>query len=295
MMFSLNVNSIRDVLKRKGKRAIAIVDLPKYTKDHLDLRALNLSTDLLKGMGKSDLERIRDTGDKCGCTCLMLAEPTPFALGDSKNSVGEAGIDRMKRVITAANLLGCNSVSMIIKGKDSEQAFENTVDRMKSILETADKVDMNVLISPMDGITSDAERVAEMVKAVGGVRIGTNPDFATAFATGDPVAYLRKLTPYATVVNASTLGFEEPEPDEAAMTKAEGLTGLDALAAELDAMNDDLPPVHVGYDLTPLVGAVKAVGFDGTISLDYRGGDDGTLGVMQSREAIEAAIQAATE
>ena len=96
------------------------------------------------------------------------------------------------------------------------------------------------------------------------------------------------------MVNASTLGFEEPEPDEEAMEKAEGLSGLDALAAELEAISDDKPPVHKGYDLNPLVGAVKAVGFDGAISLDYRGGDDGTLGVLQTREAIEAAILVAS-
>ncbi len=295
-MFSLNVNSIRDVLKRQGKRSVAVVDLPRYTKEHLDLRALNLSTDLLKGMGKSDIERIRDTGDKCGCTCLMLSESTPFAFGDSNTKkgqdAGQAGIDRMKRVMTAANLLGCNSVSLSIKTKDSEDAFESVVDRMKQILEVADRIDMNVLISPMAGMTSSAERVTELVKAIGGFRIGTNPDFETAHASGDPAGYLRKLTPYATVVNASTLGFQEAEPDEELMEKAGELTGLDALAAELEAMSDDEPPAHIGYDLGPLVGAVKAVGFDGTISLDYRGGGDGTLGVMQSREAIESAIQA---
>ncbi|MGV6813522.1 MAG: TIM barrel protein [Phycisphaerales bacterium] len=296
MMFSLNVNSIRDVLKRKGKRSVEVVDLPRYTREHLDLRAMNLSTDLLKGMGKSDIERIRDTGDKCGCTCLLLSEPSPFAFGDSSSQrgrdAGVAGIDRMKRVLTAANLLGCNAVALSIKSKDTDEALESVVDHMKQILEVADRIDINVLISPIDGLTGSAERVTELVKAIGGFRIGTNPDFQTAQESGDPAGYLRRLTPYATVVNASTLGFEEAEPDEALMEKAEGLTGLDALAAELEAMSDDTPPVHVGYDLGPLVGAVKAVGFDGTISLDYRGGGDGTLGVMQSREAIESAIQA---
>jgi sugar phosphate isomerase/epimerase len=295
MMFSLNVNSIRDVLKRKGKRAVAVVDLPRYTHEHLGLRALNLTTDLLKGMGQSDLERIRDNGDKCGCTCLMLAEPDAIALADPKESVGEKGIDRMTRVIKAASLLGCNAVSLSIKAKDSEQTFDLAVERMRQILEVADKIDINVLISPMAGLTSDAERVTQMVKAIGGFRIGTNPDFAAAAATGDPVSYLRKLTPYATVVNASTMGFEEPEPDAEALEKAEGLTGLDALAAELEAMSDDLPPVHTGYDLDPLVGAIKAVGFDGNIALDYRGGGDGTLGVLQSRDAIESALLAVAD
>jgi len=294
-MFSLNVNSIRDVLKRRGKRAVQVVDLPRYTHEHLDLRALNLSTDLLKGMSKSDIERIRDTGDKCGCTCLMLTEPGALALADAKENAGDAAVERVKRIITAANLLGCNSISIGIKAKDTDKNYELAIERMKRVLEIADKIDMNVLLSPSNGLLNDAQRVTDMVKAIGGFRIGTHPDFATAAATGDPVGYLRKLTPYATVVNASTLGFEEAEPDDASMEMAEGLTGLDALAAELEAMDDDLPPVHKGYDLNPLVGAIKAVGFDGTISLDYRGDDDGTLGVMQTREAIQAAIAAATE
>ncbi len=297
MMFSLNVNSIRDVLKRKGKRALAVVDLPKYTHEHLGLRALNLSTDLLKGMGQSDLERIRDNGDKCGCTCLLLSEPTPLLLADPKEAVGDQGVERMTRVIKAASLLGCNAVSLSIKSKDSEQAFDLAVFRMRQILDVADKIDINVLISPMAGLTSDPDRVSDMVKGIGGFRIGTNPDFSQAMESGDPVAYLRRLTPYATVVNASTLGFEDPEPvgdgaDDGAglLKKADGLTGLDALAAELEAMDADLPPVHVGYDLLPLVGAIKAVGFDGNIALDYRGGGDGTLGVLQSRDAIESAL-----
>lgn len=293
MMFSLNVNSIRDVLKRKGKRALAIVDLPRYTYDHLGLRALNLSTDLLKGMGQSDLERIRDNGDKCGCTCLMLSEPTPLALADPKESVGEQGIDRMTRVVKAASMLGCNAVAMSIKAKDSEQAFDLAVERMREILDVANRIDINVLISPMAGLTSDPDRVTDMVKGIGGFRIGTNPDFKMAAESGDPVAYLRRLTPYATVVNASTLGFVEAEPDaesEESLKKADGLTGLDALAAELEAMDDDPGLIHQGYDLAPLVGAIKAVGFDGNIALDYRGGGDGTLGVLQSRDAIEAAL-----
>jgi len=294
MMFSLNVNSIRDVLKRRGKRAIGVVDLPRYTHEHLGLRALNLSTDLLSGVGRSDIERIRDNGDKVGCTCLLLSESTPMAMGDHKDEIGDRCIERMGRVIKAASLLGCNAVSLAIKSKDTDDAFDLVAERMKRVLEVADTIDINVLISPMSGLTEDPERVTKLVKGIGGFRIGTYPDFASAAQSGDPVGYLRRLTPYASVVNASTLGFTEPEENDdsvdESLAKADGLVGLDALAAELEAMDDDAPPVHIGYDLLKLVGAIKAVGFDGNIALDYRGGGDGTLGVLQSKDAIEAAL-----
>ena len=80
-----------------------------------------------------------------------------------------------------------------------------------------------------------------------------------------------------------------------AMMAAEGLSGLDALAAELEAMDDAAPPKHVGYELEPMVGAIKAVGFSGNIALDYRGEGDGTLGVLQTRDAIEAALVSLAE
>lgn len=295
MMYSLNVNSIRSLIKKRGKSALSVLDLPRYTHEHLGLRALNLSTDLLKGLGRSEIERIRDQGDKVGCTCLMLSEPDSLDLGSSKDSVGDAAVDRMSRVILAGSVLGCNAVSLSISTKDSEDSFEFASDRMKRVLEHADRVDINVLISPNDGLTADPDRTTDLVKAIGGFRIGTLPDFQAAHKSGDASHYLRRLTPYATVVNASTLEFVEGEPDDDAMMAVEGLTGLDALAAELEAMDDSAPPVHVGYELEPMVAAIKAVGFNGNIALDYRGDGDGTLGVLQTKDAIEAALVSLAE
>ncbi len=295
MLYSLNVNSVRDVLKRRGKRALALVDLPKYTVEHLGLSALNLSADLLAGMGRSDLEKIRDTGDRVGCTILMLSQSDPLLLGDPKDDKGDAAIDRAKRIITAATLLGCNSASISIKGKNTDPIFEQVTDRMKQVLEHADSVDINVLIAPTSGLTEDSERLTDLVKAIGGFRIGTLPDFQSAHASGDPGGFMRRLTPYASVVNATTLGFSDPSIDENAENKPDsiesGLTGLDALAAELEGMMDTPAPVHEGYDLAPMVAALAAVGFDGNIAIDYRGGGDGTLGVMQSRDALESAFE----
>ena len=294
-MYSLNVNSIRSLLKKRGKNALSVQDLPRYTHEHLGLRALNLSTDLLKGMGRTEITRIRDNGDKVGCICLMLSEPEALDLGNSNENKADAAIDRMSRVIVAGSVLGCNAVSMSINAKDSDDVFELVSERMKQVLESADQVDINVLISPTSGLTQDPDRTTELVKAIGGFRIGTLPDFVAAHESGDATHYLRRLTPYATVVNASTLGFVEAEPDDEAMQAAEGLSGLDALAAELEAMDDSAPPVHVGYELEPMVSAIKAVGFSGNIALDYRGDGDGTLGVLQTKDAIEAALVSLAE
>lgn len=294
MMFSLNTNSIRDVLKRRGARSLSPHELPRYASEHLGLHAINFTTDLLKGMDTASITRIRDEGDRCGCACLMLEQSDALPIGDMNDKKALDAIDRMRRVVKAAGLLGCNAVSVRIKAADEDVIFERAVKSMKRVLESADDAEMNVLIAPEPGLTEDPERLTELVKSIGGFRIGTMPDFETAVASGDPVPYLKKLTPYASVVNASTLGFEIAEP-AAERDEDAAPTGLDELAAELEGMMDAPPPEHVGFDLNAVVGAIVAVGFDGNIALDYRGEGDGTLGVLHAREAIEAAIDAAKE
>lgn len=302
MMFSLNTNSISSVLKRRGARAMSPSDLPKYTMDQFGLRAINFSTDQLAGLTPKDLELIRDSGDRIGCSCLLLSQSSPLPLGEVKGDKAVEGVERMQRVVKAASLMGCNAVSLSIQSKDTDVAFEQAIDSMKSILQTADRAEINVLIAPAPGLTEDPERLTDLLKGIGGFRIGTMPDFETAAKTGDPVGYLKKLTPYASVVNASTLGFTIPESESSQSEstpndEASGLSGLDALAAELEGMmlEDDPIAVHEGYDLPALVGAIAAVGFDGTISIDYKGDGDESLGVIHSKEAIEEALAALKE
>lgn len=300
MMFSLNTNSIRSVLKRRGARAMSPCDLPKYTMDQFGLRAINFSTDQLAGLAPKDLEHIRDSGDRIGCSCLLLSQKDPLPLGDIKGEKALEGIERMVRVVKAASLMGCNAVSLSIKSKDTDAAFNQATESMKHILQAADRMEINVLIAPTTGLTEDPERLTDLLKGIGGFRIGTMPDFEIAAKSGDPVGYLKKLTPYASVVNASTLGFTIPEPESKPAAQEEPdkdapeLSGLEALAAELEGMmmEDDPIPLHEGYDLPSLVGAIAAVGFDGTVSIDYRGSDDESLGVMHTKEAIEEALAA---
>lgn len=315
MLFSLNVNSIRDTLKRRGAKALSVEDLPRYAQEQTGLHAMTMATDLLAGATRDTLTRIRENGDRVGCACLLLSQTEPLAFGDPRPKVGDEVVLRMTKVVEAASLLGCNSASLAITAKDDDDTLELVATRMRRVLERADRLEIMVLIRPDKGLTQDAERLTELVKVIGGFRIGTMPDFEAAVASGDPVHYLKRLTPYASVVNASTLGFKDPEPtpapaakpkkkapkkpltededDEDAMSVEDAI--LAALEADLDELDDLPPPEHIGYDLTPLVGAVRAVGFDGAIAIDYRGSGDGTLGVLHSRDALEAALEAVSE
>lgn len=261
-------------LAKKGKAGgVPLLELPSFTRQQLGLHGLSITTDVLKGQSREQLAALRDRADKAGCACLLLVEQDPQPFGDDADEVGFAAIERSQRIIDAASLLGCNAAALPVAAGTSEMSVDLTIERLRHAVEHAERKEMNLLLIPHTGLTSDPDRVTDLIKKVGGFRLGTFPDFEVASKQGDPVSYLKRLTPYASAVCASTQGFVANEDE--------------------DDLVDLEPPEHEGYALEPLVAAILAVGFDGTLAVDYRGAGDGTLGVMRSVAALEAALESA--
>jgi len=255
---------------RGGRAKLELTDLPKFTRDELGLHGLNLHTELLAGVSRDALERLRERADKAGCACLLLVESEPQPFGDENESVAAGAVERMQRVIQAASLLGCNAVAVRSIGADDPAVFNRTADRLRKAVERAEKLELNLLIAPHEGLTQVPERITELIKKVGGFRVGTFPDFQAAAASADPINYLRRLTPYASVVAATTIKFA-------------GAKG-EADAESVSVMK------HQPFDLEPLVDAILSVGYDGTLGIDYRGTGDAKIGVLRTRAALEALL-----
>src|SRR5690606_22557347 len=97
--------------------------------------------------------KIRETGDRVGCACLLLSQTEPLGFGDPRSKVGEEAVIRMIKVVEAASLLGCNSASLAITAKDDEATMDLVADRMRRVLERADRLEIMVLIRPEKGLT----------------------------------------------------------------------------------------------------------------------------------------------
>ena len=272
MILTLAISTLRPLLVARGSAKLNILDAPAFVKETLGLNGLHLTTERLSGFSRSDLEQLRDRADKAACACLVLQETSSQNLADARSDLGEKAVNRVQRVIEAAHVLGCNAAVISISGKDDDAHFERAVDRIREAVETAERLEINLLIAPTEGLTQDAERVTDMIKKVGRFRVMTYPDFQTASQAPDPIAHLRRLTPYAGAVVASTIGFKEMEGED-----PEPVSGA----------------THVGFDLHEMVQTVLSVGYDGPLAVDYRGAGDVTMGAMLSREALEAAIEAA--
>ncbi len=282
MLLSLCLQSIRPLLTGRSPK-LKLPDVPAFTRDVLGLNGLTLSTDLLKGSTRTDLELLRDRADKAACACLMLAEPDPLPFATEDFDLGTAAVNRAHQVLRAAQVLGCNSAAIHVKANDTEDNLERAIDRLREAVEFAERLEVNLLIAPYKGLTQKADRVTDLIKRVGGFRVGTLPDFLSAVDSGDAVVYLRRLTPYAAVVIASTTDFEE------------AAEGQDDQPLSIEDLLSESVPVHKAFDLNPLIGAVISVGFDITLGLDYRGSGDPVEGLLSSRTAIEDAVERALE
>lgn len=221
MLLTLNASCLRSQLvpAAGSAPALALSDLPQYTREVLGLGGLNLTTDLLVGADRRKLEQLRERADRAGCPCLLLIEAEPQKLAATDAATAEAVIGRMLRVIEAAQILSCTAAALRITADDSDAALQLVWPRLRKIVDRAERLELNLLVSPMKGLTSKAERVTDMIKKVGGFRIGTLPDFQFAFestgSTEGAVTFLRRITPYASVVMASTTDFADPSPDAA--------------------------------------------------------------------------------
>lgn len=276
MLLTLSASSLHSMVQppgggSKSKNPIGLLDLPAFTRESLGLHGLTLSTDLLAGVSRDFLEELRERADKAACACLLLVDPDPLALASPNEDKAEAAVERAGRVLQAAQLLGCNAAAISVDGSDDEETFNYAVDRLRLAMSRAEALQLNLLIAPTTGLTAQPDRVAELLKKTGGFRLGTYPDFGAAAADEDPTSYLRRLTPYASVVRASTVSFTAPDG------KAAGNNFDDAV-------------IHADYDLAPLVEAIKSVGYEGTLSIDFKGKGDPTLGVLRSKLVLEGIL-----
>ncbi len=252
MLLILSAISLQRRLE-SGSPRLTLLDLPRFAHEQLGLNGLLLPTSMLAGADAELVDRLRDSADKAGCPCLVLVESTPQPLGQDDDA-SEAAVERMLRVMQAASRLGCSAAGLPIEAKDDEDSLSLASENCRRLLERADRLELNLLISPRKGLTETPERLALLMKKIGGFRVGSLPDFEAATKSDDAQDYLRRVTPYASAVLGATQGFTSGK--------------------------------HKSYDLKPLVESIVSVGFDGSLAIEHRGSGDPVEGLKAAREAM---------
>lgn len=259
MLLTLSANSLASTIGTRSSQ-LGLRDVPRFVSEEFGLHGLNLQTSFLKGWELPEIDALRDAADKSACPCLLLIEEVPQRIGDEDATAAEAAIDRMDRVLRVAHRLGCSGVAMAVADPGSTDAEDLVAEELKGVVARAERLEMNLLLVPQPGLTETPEQLTGLIRKVGGFRIGSFPDFEAAARSNDAVGYLRALTPYASAVCAASIEFDD--------------TGR-----------------HVGFDLGECVQAIRSVGYDGTLSLEYRGNGDAVAAVAAMKSAIETFIE----
>lgn len=318
MLLTLSVRSLKKLTPGKGQPEVALLDLPDFTMKQFGLRGLNISADLLAGWGLEDLDRLRDRADKAGCPCLVLIEDKPLKFTTASKA---ASGDRLRRLAIAANRLGCSALAIRVDCPDNAAAFEETAATIKSLMPSVERLELNLLIAQSPGLTSRPDRLTDLIKRIGGFRIGTLPEFAQAAASIEEEPEPRggkkagkgsaKSKPKAGgKKKGSKTGDEELSAVDGSSTAAETaparksapanpggavISALRKLAPYAGAIHANVQGFsasgeHKGYDLTKCVAAIRAVGFVNTLAIDFTGTGDAVAMITKAKEILERAI-----
>ncbi len=254
MLLTLTTSSLQHL--RRAKKALPVMDMPEFVATEFELRGLSMNAALLKGMSVADLEKLRDRADRAHCPILVLVEETPHDF--STNASLAKSQERILKLGMAASKLGCPSVAIRCSNV-TEATAEHSAANIKRTLLKLDRYEVHLLIRPGDGLTSDPVRLAELIKRIGGFRIGSLPSFGAAAGTGDAQAALRRLAPYAQAVEATVKAF---------------------------AKNG----THDAWNLDECVEAIRGVGYQNTVGIDYVGRTDPASAISRAKQILAEAI-----
>ena len=259
MLIAVSAGSMRNLLTR-AKSPLALHDLPTYAREELDVRGLNLPSDLLAGKSLVELDRIRDRADRVGCPCLMLVETDALDIAGADKAQA-AAMDRVRKLATAANRLGCAFVGVKLREIASPAQMDRASLALRAALAEVDRWEVNLLLQPHGGLLEKGDPLVELVKKVGGFRIGALPSFQHAFDSGRMTDTLRKLAPYAQAMLAQVRGFN---------AKGE----------------------HADWPIEPCIETLRAVGYGNMLALDWAGKGDGLKSLLKARDVMREALVA---
>ncbi len=239
-MLTINAACIAPGKIQKGPAPTDLFDVPRFASEYLGLRGINLPAVLLRGATNSAITKLRDCADRANCPILVLVDETPtdYAAGGAKS------VERLQAFARIAQALGCSSVAVSPAGIGGREGIEQHGKAIKAAIQGVERLEVNVLMRPVDPALSDPSVFTELIKRVGGFRIGALPSFQYAAASGDLAGALRKVAPYSSAAIEAT-------------TKTIQKAGT-----------------HKEWNFEHAIDAIRSVGYANTICIDYIGTAD---------------------
>jgi sugar phosphate isomerase/epimerase len=189
------------------------LDFPKTAKLDYGIDAVEYVNQFFKDKAKDQkyLAELNKRAAEHGVKNVLVMIDDEGNLGDPDDARRTLAVENHHRWVEAAKTLGCHSIRVNARSKDSlpfDEQLRLAADGLRRLSEFAAKHDMNVIVENHGGLSSNGEWLAGVMKAVDLKNCGTLPDFGN-FGNYDRYKGVKELMPYAKGVSAKSHDFDK--------------------------------------------------------------------------------------
>lgn len=219
-----------------------LLDVPAMFLEKLGIRNIEVWSKHLPEQTVAYAEKLRAASAKAGARIInvQLDEP-PFDLSSPDPGKRHACIEATKRWMDLAAACGSPSLRANTGGR-ADEIFDlpTAVDSFRQLAEHGEHLGVKILVENHGGHSLKAENVAAIVQTADSPWCRSLPDFGNMpaeFTTPQRVAYLNQILPFADLISAKGMEFDEDYR-------------------------------HISYDAGACVRAAEAAGFKGIYSVE---------------------------
>jgi hypothetical protein len=159
----------------------------------------------------ADLKR-RAAGEGVSSVLLLIADDS--ALGAPDKKARRRAVDKHRKWLDIAKVLGCHAVCVAAKSTGSEDDQANWVsDGLRQLCRFSDPLGIDILVESQDGFAAQGTWLADVLSAVGHPRCGSRPNFGPSKPGAGPTdpryAAVRQLMPFARAISAKAYAFDD--------------------------------------------------------------------------------------
>jgi sugar phosphate isomerase/epimerase len=189
------------------------LDFPKTAKVDFGIDAVEYVNQFFKDKAKDQkyLAELNKRAADQGVKNVLVMIDGEGDLGDPDESRRTKAVENHHRWVEAAKTLGCHSIRVNARSKDSlpfDEQLKLAADGLRRLSEFAAKLDMNVIVENHGGLSSNGKWLAGVMKAVDLKNCGTLPDFGN-FGNYDRYQGVTELMPFAKGVSAKSHDFDK--------------------------------------------------------------------------------------
>lgn len=208
------------------------IDFPRVARRTFGIDAIELVNTLLEVPTAEYIARLKKNAQSEGVKILLIMCDAEGALAHKDRSERMKAVQNHTKWADTAAELGCHSIRVNMRGEEPgtagnakavEDFISRSVDAFTALCQYGARRNINIIIENHGGLSSNADVLVKLIKAVNLSNFGTLPDFGNFDRGTDRYEGIRKMMPFAKGVSAKSHQFDaqgnESETDYARMMK----------------------------------------------------------------------------